>query len=96
MKVSSKRLYVAIFNEKAPFQYSDCASVAYFIRHPIYTWRIRLPSMACLVVQYFSTFLINDTIFGEKINWTQISVDFLYNFFPKHFIFWEENGETLS
>ena len=41
-----------------------------------------LSSVACRAVQYFSQYLINDTIFEEKkVIEHSVCFDFLYNFF---------------
>jgi len=46
----------------------------------------------------FTNYLIHDTIFGEKKRYrTQnMCFDFLYNFWLKHFSFWEKFSEILS
>jgi len=45
----------------------------------------------------FPHYLINDTIFGRKCNWTQnVFFDLLYSFCPEHFSFWGKLSETLS
>jgi len=44
-------------------------------------------SVACPALQYFSTYFINGTTFGEKVVERKMCLDFLYNFCMKHFSF---------
>ena len=64
-------------------------SVALFIQHAKRMRRIILSSVACSGVPYFSSCLINGTIFrGKKFaeNKKNVGFDFLYNFFSETFI----------
>jgi hypothetical protein len=47
--------------------YSQCVSVAIVIQHAKRMRRIILSSVACQALPYFSHYLINGPIFGEKV-----------------------------
>jgi hypothetical protein len=44
--------------------YSECVSVALVIQHVKRMLCIKLTSVACLALPYFSTYLINSSLFG--------------------------------
>jgi hypothetical protein len=46
--------------------YCECGFVALRIQHAIRMRRITVSTVACQALQYFSTYLTNGTIFGEK------------------------------
>jgi hypothetical protein len=66
--VTLRRVRVTIIAvEKAiSIAYSECMSIALVIQHAKRTRRIILLSVAWLALPYFSTYLINDTIFRKQ------------------------------
>ena len=64
--------------------YSECLSVALIFQHANRMRHTVLPSVACLALPHFPQYLINSTIFGNKLieynMWVLIfSVTFLRN-----------------
>jgi hypothetical protein len=69
--------------------------LALFTQHAMRMSRVILSSVACLGRPYYSTYLINGTIFGKKFIEHKMCFDFLYNFQLKH-LSCSELSEILS
>jgi hypothetical protein len=66
----------------------ECVSVVLVIQHAKRMRHVVLSSVACHTLQYFSTYLINGKVFGEKKIWDiKKCFNFFYNFGLKHFSF---------
>jgi len=74
--------------------YSECVFVASVIQHA--KCRIILPSVVCLVVQYFSTLSHERRNFLKSIFKHKICFPFLYNFCLKLLSFQEKFKELLT
>jgi len=70
-------------------------SVALSIQYAERMRRIIL-SVACLSVHIFPLYLINGTIFGEKVVEQKMWFWFFLQYCLKHFSLYEEIGEILS
>jgi hypothetical protein len=69
--------------------YSECVSVALIIQHAKLMSRIITSSVACLVLQYFSTLSHKLCDFRKKSLNIKFCFGFLYNVCLKHFSFCE-------
>jgi len=67
--------------------YSERLSIALRTLHEMHMWRIILSSVACLVLQYFSTLSHKWYDLKKKLQAENACFDFLYNFRLKHFPF---------
>ena len=64
------------------------------LRYPASNVRGTYHMWPATLYNIFPHYLINSAIF-ENSNWTQnVCFDFLYNFCPKHFSFWQETSEV--
>jgi len=73
--------------------HSECVSVALVIQHAKRMGRIITSSVACLVLQYFSTLSQKRYDFRKKSLNIKLCFGFLYNVCLKHFSFCEEFSE---
>jgi len=73
--------------------YSECVSVALVIQHAKLMSHVIMSSVACLVLQYFSTLSHNRCDFRKKSLNIKLCFGFLYNVCLKHFSFREEFSE---
>ena len=62
--------------------YSEIVSIALVIQYAKHTHRIILPSVACPVVQHYSTYLMNGTIFENSYITENACLDFLCEIYP--------------
>ena len=99
INVTLRRLCVTtVAVEKAiSVTHSECVFVALVIRHVMRMRLITLSSVTCLVLPYFSTYLINGRIFGKKCVKHKIRALILYtNSVRKIVPFQEQLSEILS